>query len=126
MRFLLDENVPHPVIQVLKDRGHTVDTVLDHTVPGTPDPVVAALVEELEAVLVTFDGDFEKARKFSRSERRRMQRIDCILMSCFEGIAASRLSETLSLIEFEYKQAQAQGGRQVRVWLMKEYIRFQR
>jgi len=60
MHFMLDENVPVSVTEMLSDNGHTAECVLDHAPPGSPDPLVATVCEELQAILVSFDGDFQK------------------------------------------------------------------
>ena len=59
MYFMLDENVPQDVADMLIEQGHKAEFIREYVVPGAPDQVVATASEELEAILVSFDGDFE-------------------------------------------------------------------
>ena len=56
---MLDENVPQVVADMLKRLGHKADFIREYAPPGSPDPVVATVSEELDAILLSFDGDFE-------------------------------------------------------------------
>jgi hypothetical protein len=47
MYFMLDENVPQDVADVLIGRGHKAEFVREYIVPGAPDQVVATASEEL-------------------------------------------------------------------------------
>ena len=59
MYFMLDENVPQDVADMLNGQGHKAEFIRDYVPPGSPDPVVATVSQELEAILLSFDGDFE-------------------------------------------------------------------
>jgi len=56
---MLDENVPQDMADMLIGRGHKAEFIRDYIVPSAPDQVVATASQELEAILVSFDGDFE-------------------------------------------------------------------
>lgn len=60
MLFLLDENVPQSVGALLLARGHEAVSVRDYAPPGSPDAVIATVSEQMEAVLISFDGDLTR------------------------------------------------------------------
>lgn len=107
MRLLLDQNVPNSVATVFKNRGHTVLYLRDIADPSAPDIVVAAISEIEEAVLVSADGDFRKiAPRVPDGQRRRFRKLSRITLGCNAPQTAQRVSEAMSLIEFEYEIAQ--------------------
>ena len=57
MRFLANENVPGPVVSVLRERGHDVVWIKE-SMAGADDPVVMALAQTDGRVVVTNDTDF--------------------------------------------------------------------
>jgi predicted nuclease of predicted toxin-antitoxin system len=59
MYFMLDENVPQDVADMLIGLGHEAEFIREYIVPGAPDQIVATASQELDAILVSFDGDFE-------------------------------------------------------------------
>ena len=59
MLLLVDENVPQSVADFFAARGHQVKQVRDILPAGTPDPVIAAVGDQMSAIVVTWDKDFE-------------------------------------------------------------------
>jgi predicted nuclease of predicted toxin-antitoxin system len=59
MRFMLDENVPVAVADMLIEHSHQAEFIRDYVPPGAADPLVATVAEEHQAVLISFDGDFQ-------------------------------------------------------------------
>ena len=57
MRLISDENVPRPLVIVLRDDGHDVLSGLEE-MRSEPDAVVLAKAVEEKRVLLTFDRDF--------------------------------------------------------------------
>jgi predicted nuclease of predicted toxin-antitoxin system len=57
MRFLANENVPGPVVAALRERGQDVVWIKE-VMPGAEDPVVLALAQTEQRVVVTSDTDF--------------------------------------------------------------------
>jgi predicted nuclease of predicted toxin-antitoxin system len=103
MYFMLDENVPADVASMLREQGHTADFVRDYVPSGSPDPVVATVSEQLSAVLLSFDGDFEViSPRVPRGQRRRFRRLSRIWMRCGEPQAANRLQAVLDFVASEY------------------------
>ena len=127
MHFMLDEMVPVSVASILQQNGHTAEFIRDYTPPGSPDPLVATISEEMNAVLVSFDGDFEKiAPRVPDGQQRRFKRLSRIWMRCSEYQSAQRLERALSLIESEYTLARTFPDRRMIIWIANGYIRTNR
>lgn len=56
--FFLDQCVPSSVAQTLKEVGHTVHCLRDHLPTNSPDAAVIQRTQELDAILVSLNGDF--------------------------------------------------------------------
>lgn len=106
MRFFIDECVPHSEGRVLEAAGHEVVFLREAIPPGSPDPLVAAVSESNNAVLVSNDTDFRKLVPRKGVSVRRFRRLSRIGLQCRESRAAHRISEALSLIEHEWERAQ--------------------
>ena len=127
MKFILDENVPVSARTVLERKGHTVELVVDHAARGSTDPVVATVSEKLDAVLVSFDGDFEKiAPRVPEGAQRRYKRLSRIWLRCSEYQTPQRLEKTLALIESEFEIAQRSRDVRMNIWLSSGYIKIHR
>ncbi len=127
MRFMLDENVPASVASMLQRRGHDVERIRDYVPPGSPDPLVATVSERLDAVLVSFDGDFEKiAPRIPRGQRSRFKKLSRIWLRCGEPQAAKRLELVLSFVESEYALAQQPPIRRMSLMIGKSWLRTER
>ena len=58
MRLLLDHCVPNRVAKMLGDTGHEVIWLREVLPTDSPDPIVIRKADELDAVLVSLNGDF--------------------------------------------------------------------
>ncbi|MBI3373045.1 MAG: DUF5615 family PIN-like protein [Betaproteobacteria bacterium] len=58
LRFFADHCVPALVIRLLRDNGHEVFVIKEHIPTDSRDSAVIAKAQELDAVLVSLDGDF--------------------------------------------------------------------
>ena len=58
LRFFTDHCVPNAVIQTLRAAGHEVLILKEHIPRDSDDPIVIAKAQELEATLVSLNGDF--------------------------------------------------------------------
>ena len=58
LRFFTDHCVPNSVIQILRDAGHEVHILREHIPRNSDDPDVIATAQELDAILVSLNGDF--------------------------------------------------------------------
>jgi predicted nuclease of predicted toxin-antitoxin system len=99
MLFMLDENVPVDVADMLIKQGHEAKFIRDYAPPGSPDPLVATVAQELNAVLLSFDGDFEViAPRIAKGHRKRFRKLSRIWMRCDEPQAANRLNVALDVL----------------------------
>lgn len=57
MRFVADENIPLPAVQLLRAAGMDVESIAELK-PGSPDEQVLAYAREQGQVLITCDRDF--------------------------------------------------------------------
>lgn len=57
MKFLADENVPAPVIHLLRSEQVDVTWIRDEA-PGIPDDQVLTKAQSEDRILITFDKDF--------------------------------------------------------------------
>jgi predicted nuclease of predicted toxin-antitoxin system len=103
MYFMLDENVPQDVADMLIEQGHKAEFIREYVVPGAPDQVVATASEELEAILVSFDGDFETiAPRIPKGQRARFRKLSRVWLRCGEPQAAGRFLKAIDFVEREY------------------------
>ena len=127
MKFILDENVPASAGRALEDNGHMVEWIVDHTARGSSDPVVATVSEKLDAILVSFDGDFEKiAPRVPEGTKKKYKRLSRIWLQCSEYQASARLDKAMSLIESEFDIARNSRDLRMLIWLSKGYIKTHR
>lgn len=58
LKFFADHCVPTSVIQTLRQAGHEVLRLRDYNPVDSPDPLVISKAQELDAILLSLDGDF--------------------------------------------------------------------
>jgi len=58
LRFFADHCVPNSVVRALREAGHEVLLLRDHLPADAPDPEVIAKAQELDAILLSLNGDF--------------------------------------------------------------------
>jgi predicted nuclease of predicted toxin-antitoxin system len=68
LRFFADQCVPVSVIQALTNEGHEVLRLKDSIPVDSPDPVVLAKAQELDAILVSLNGDFADIVRYPPAE----------------------------------------------------------
>lgn len=124
---MLDENVPASVAARLVGLGHNALFIRDHTPAGSPDQLVATVSEEMEAILVSFDGDFQKiAPRIPDGQRRRFRNLSRIWMRCSEPEAAARVEAAINLIRSEYDLAQERADCRMQLRIGSSYLRTER
>ena len=113
MLLLVDEGVPDSVTDFFRERGHDVRLVRELFLPGTPDPVIAAMGNELGATLVTWNlkGLNRRAGRAQAGEAPRFAKLGRIVFRCSAARASKRAEELIESIEFEHTQAQQRGDR---------------
>jgi predicted nuclease of predicted toxin-antitoxin system len=127
MQFLLDENVPRGVADMLVRHGHKADSIRDYAPPGSPDPLVATVSQQLKAVLISFDGDFQNiAPRVPHGQRQRFRKLSRIWMRCDEPDAAKRLESALDFVDHEFRVAQKRADTRTLLWIGTGYLRTER
>jgi predicted nuclease of predicted toxin-antitoxin system len=58
LRFFADHCVSNAIIDHLTSQGHEVLRLRDHIDPESPDPIVIARAQKLDAILLSLNGDF--------------------------------------------------------------------
>ncbi len=58
LRFFADHCVSNAIVDDLNSQGHEVLRLRDHIDPESPDPIVIARAQELDAILLSLNGDF--------------------------------------------------------------------
>ena len=64
MKFKTDENLPVEVVDLLRQKGHDAESVMDQQLAGHPDGDVAAVCQAEQRALVTLDLDFSDIRSY--------------------------------------------------------------
>lgn len=68
LRFFTDHCVPTSVTQALRDAGHDVFVLREHIPADSDDVVVIAQAQEMNAILVSLNGDFADITTYPPSE----------------------------------------------------------
>jgi predicted nuclease of predicted toxin-antitoxin system len=107
VRLLIDEDVPQSVADYFRERGHEVILVRETLLPGTPDAAIAAIGDQIEAIVVTWNHrDFQRlASRASIGTRQRFRRLGRISFRCSQSRGRARLEQLIHSIEFEYEQS---------------------
>ena len=103
LRVFLDEGVPVSVEKVFSEAGHDVIPFREGATPGSPDPLVCAVAEANDAILVALDGDMKQSAQGRGVGSKRFRRLSLIKLSCNEPRAAERLRAAMTLIEHEWR-----------------------
>ncbi len=64
MKFLIDEDLPHSIVQFLKRYGHEAFDVRDIGLRGAKDSAIAAYAQNKGMCIVTGDYDFADIRNY--------------------------------------------------------------
>lgn len=84
----------------------------------TPDPIVAAYAARTNAVLLSFDGDFNQiAPRLPNGAKNRFRKLSRIHMSIKRPRAEVRLAAAMSLIEFEWAESAHRQSNERRMWI---------
>lgn len=106
MRLLIDENVPQSVADFFAERGHIVEYVKDLFPARSPDPVIATIGDQMSAIVVTWDRDFEQlVSRVPAGGRTAFRRLGRISFRCREPKGLELAKRWIASIEFHYEQA---------------------
>jgi hypothetical protein len=112
---------------VIEDRGHTVVRLRDVLPTDSPDPLVARYAEQIEAILISHDGDFRTiAPRIPKGARSRFKKLSRVLLQCDYPGSDRRMAEALGLIEFEWNLAQTRLDKRVHIVIQKAGIKTHR
>ncbi|WP_405023232.1 DUF5615 family PIN-like protein [Mesorhizobium sp. BE184] len=124
---MLDENVPRSVADKLENLGHDVEFVRDVLPVGAVDPLVAAVAEKDDRVLISFDGDFERiSPRIPNGQKARFRQLSRIWLRCSEFQASQRVERVMSFIEAEYNIAEESRDGRMLLQIGASYIRSNR
>mgnify|MGYP001591866913 CR=1 FL=1 len=127
MRLLIDENVPDSVAQFFSDRGHEIVFARDLLPRGTPDQVIAALGNELDSIIVSWDQDLlGLVSRAPVGTRRTLRSLGRITYRCRYPNGRRRTEELIDWIEFEFAQVQRRRDRRMLVQVGDSYFRIER
>ncbi len=94
---------------------------------GTPDPIVAKVSQDLEAILLTDDTDFDSfVAKRQDGQKMRFRKLSRIRLGCKHSQIVNRLEATIELIEFEYELAQGRKDKRIIIDIKPTLIRLLR
>jgi uncharacterized protein DUF5615 len=105
MTLIIDECVPASVAQFFRDRGHDVYLVTDILGGGVPDPVVAWAGNEKQAIIITWDSDFQQliSRIPKGGGRNRYRKCGRINFKGKESRGVELAEKWIESIEFEFR-----------------------
>lgn len=124
MHFLLDQNVARSVAEVFQEMGHTCEFSRALLPASADDPLVAIVAEQLDAVLVSHDTDFNTiAPRVIDGQKRRYSKLSRIALQCREFEAASRIRELMPAIELFVALAANKPDKRVIIFIQTNTIR---
>jgi predicted nuclease of predicted toxin-antitoxin system len=123
IKFFVDHCVPDAVGRALTAAGHEVILLRTQLAPNSPDPLVAAVAEMNDAVLVSLDSDFKSLAPRAGVGKQRFRTLSRIGLKCSEPQAAKRITAALSLIEHEWDLAQRSGDKRMIIEIGQTAIR---
>jgi predicted nuclease of predicted toxin-antitoxin system len=90
------------VATVFRAAGHEVLLLREKIAPDSPDPLVCAVSEANDAILVIHDPDMKQLARRRGLGQRRYRKLSLIKLTCRESRAAARVVEAMSLIVHEW------------------------
>ncbi|HWL46576.1 MAG TPA: DUF5615 family PIN-like protein [Sphingomonadaceae bacterium] len=124
MHFLLDQNVARSVADAIVELGHSCEFSRALIPPNADDPIVAIAAEELNAILVSHDHDFNTiAPRVIAGHRTRFKKLSRIALQCRETEAAGRIRELMPAIELFVALAAKKPDKRVIIYIQTNTIR---
>jgi predicted nuclease of predicted toxin-antitoxin system len=123
LRVFIDQCVPDSAGKAFSDHGHEVIYLRERIATNSPDPLVAAIAEANEAILISLDADFRQLAKRHGVGKRAFRRLSLIKLSCRESRCYQRITEAMSLILHEWNIAQQSQDRRLFMDIMDSVIR---
>ena len=102
--------------KLLEARGHTVTRLRDVLPTDTPDPIVAKVAQDDDAILLTHDGDFKAvAPRVAHGQRTRFRKLSKVHLHIEQARSEGRLAAAIALIEFEWAAAQEKPDKRLHI-----------
>ena len=119
IEFFADHCVTESVCKFLEGRGHKVVRLSEKLPTDSADPVVAAYASRKNAVLISFDGDFNTIKnRLPKGARKRFSKLSRIHMQLKKPTAHVRIAAAMSLIEFEWAESALRADDGRRMWIV--------
>ena len=128
MVLVIDEDVPRPVADFLRERGHILQLVAESTIKGEADEVVCALADQIGGIVVTWNHR-HYARLLPRvpqSGELRFPNCGRISFTCPAPMGVPRLEAVIADIEREHDEAQGREDKRLLVTVDKTRFSFER
>lgn len=93
MKFLVDENIPHSLINFLKSKRHKIIDIKNSRYKGKSDLDLLKVAEKTKSILLTFDKDFLILKKEGSK---------CIILN-LKTLDIKQLTSYLEMIFSQYK-----------------------
>lgn len=126
LRLFFDEGVTASAAKVFESAGHEVILLRDAIEPGSPDPLVCAVAEANDAILVAHDADMKRLAQRRGIGQRRFRTLSLIRLNCRESRAPRRIAEAMSLIEHEWAVGGGERDRRIFITIGDDVIRTHR
>lgn len=108
----------------MEARGHIVLRLRDVLPTDSPDPLVAKVAQDNEAILISHDGDFDTiAPRIPVGQKARFRKLSRIHLRCENAKAAERLAAAITLVEFEFAVADTRPDKRVHIVVQTNLIK---
>lgn len=113
--------------KLLEARGHSVTRLRDVIPTDSPDPMVAKVSQDHDAILISHDGDYKKiAPRIAKGARRRFRKLSRVHLDLEHARASDRLAAAIMLIEFEWAAAASRPDKRLHISIGLSVIRTHR
>jgi predicted nuclease of predicted toxin-antitoxin system len=126
LRVFIDQCVPDSAGKAFKEYDHEVIFLREKIATNSPDPLVAAVAQANDAILLSLDADFRKIASRHGVGKREFRKLSLIKLSCRESRCFERISEAMSLILHEWNLAQQNRDRRLFIDITDSVIRIYR
>ena len=123
LKLFFDEGVPDSVSRKFADAGHEIILLRTAMPTGSPDPLVCAVAEANDAILVAMDGDMRALASRRGVGKQRFRRLSLIKLSCSGPRAPERVERAMSLIEHEWTFNESSTDRRIFIDISTDVIR---
>lgn len=123
LKLFFDEGVPDSVSRKFAEAGHEVILLRDAIPTGSPDPLVCAVAQANDAILVAMDGDMRALASRRGVGQQRFRKLSLLKLSCHAPRAPERVERAMSLIEHEWTYSAGSTDRRIFIEIGNDVIR---